>query len=185
MQVDDLGRFLGRRWLFRHLEFELRRGDCLLITGPNGSGKSTLLRLLALLDRPTEGSVQIQPEQLGFAAIDQAMYPSLTCQEHVDFVCDVRGVSDPGVLDAVELAYAKDVPSQNLSSGMRSRLRLALSLVHQPNVLLLDEPSATLDAAGIDKLDEIIHRQLENGAVILATNDPAERRWATAELGLS
>jgi ABC-type multidrug transport system ATPase subunit len=184
LAVRGLGRLLGNRWLFRNLEFELGLGDCLIVSGNNGSGKSTLLRMLAGLDSPTEGSVH--PEgQVGYSAIDQAVYPNLSCAEQVRLICDLRGVEDHGVLKLVQLEYATDVLASQLSSGMRARLRLALALVHRPDILLLDEPSATLDADGISQLSKIIQDQKERGLVVLATNDPHERRWGTVELNLS
>ncbi len=182
LSAKNLGKRLGSRWLFRNLEFELGIGDALLITGPNGSGKSTLLRCLCGLESLSEGSVTSGP--LGLAAIDQAVYPDLTCQEHIDLMVDLRGTGDRNALDLVNLKYAANLPAQKLSSGMRARLKLAMAVLHAPTVLLLDEPSATLDAPGIELVENLIAEQLKRGCLIIATNDPNERRLANQEISL-
>jgi ABC-type multidrug transport system ATPase subunit len=182
LSAKNLGKRLGSRWLFRNLEFELGVGDALLITGPNGSGKSTLLRCLCGLDSLSEGSVNSGP--VGLAAIDQAVYPDLTCQEHIDLMVDLRGTGDRNALDLVNLKYAGNLPAQKLSSGMRARLKLAMAVLHAPTVLLLDEPSATLDAPGIALVENLIAEQLKRGCLIIATNDPNERRLANQEISL-
>ncbi|MDX2066058.1 MAG: ABC transporter ATP-binding protein [Fimbriimonadaceae bacterium] len=185
LAAEGLGVRLGGRWLFRHVTFELVAGDVLGIFGPNGCGKSTLLRTLADLHRPSEGRVG-PPESLGYAAVDQALYRTLTAREHLEFARDVRGAGrDPiDVLAEVELDYAADVRAEAMSSGMRARLRLALAIQHAPSALLLDEPSATLDEAGRRVVGRIIAGQRQRGTVVLATNDAAERGWATLALDL-
>jgi ABC-type multidrug transport system ATPase subunit len=136
------------------------------------------------LDQPTEGTVTVDPARIGFSAIDQAIYPHLTAQEHVQLFLDLRGTGSADILKTVDLDYAQDTLASQLSSGMRARLKLALAIMHEPNVLILDEPSATLDASGIDRLGSAIQAQLKRGCAILATNDAADRQWATAELEL-
>jgi ABC-type multidrug transport system ATPase subunit len=186
LAAEGLGVRLGGRWLFRYVSFELQSGDVLGIFGPNGCGKSTLLRTLADLHRPTEGAVR-PPDSIGYAAVDQALYRTLTAREHLEFARDVRGAGrDPvDVLDEVELAYAAELRAEAMSSGMRARLRLALAVQHAPEVLLLDEPSATLDESGRRVVERLIAGQSARGAVVLATNDAAERRWANLALNLA
>ena len=188
--MEGLGKRFGGRWLFRGVSFELPKGDALVVSGANGSGKYTLLRTLAGLVHPTEGSVCL-PEgdprrTLGMAAIEAGLYPTLTPAEHLDFAARARGCEarTDELLAQVGLPHAAGVLAAKLSTGMRARLRLALALQARPAVLLLDEPGAGLDEEGRALVEAIAREQRERGALILATNDPAERRLATHELRL-
>ncbi|MBS1707593.1 MAG: ABC transporter ATP-binding protein [Armatimonadetes bacterium] len=186
---ENLGKRYGDRWLFRHLSFEVTPGECLVLVGRNGSGKSTLLKILAGLAPPSEGSAK-RPDDvrtgLGYAALDQAVYPNLTVAEHLDLAASLRGCQarTMDLLEEVGLAYASAFPARTLSTGMRARLKLALAVQADPKVILLDEPGAGLDAAGLETLASVLDKRLPQTAVVIATNDPAERRFATHELEL-
>lgn len=185
MSASGLGRRFGDQWVFRHLEFELDRGDVLCVIGSNGSGKSTLLRILAGLLSPSQGKV-LRPSLVGYAALDLALWPQLTATEHLDLAAELRGStgSSADLLRFVGLVDAANKPVGQFSTGMRARLKLALATQHGPEVLLLDEPSASLDQEGRDIVVRTIEATQERGAVIIATNDPADRRLATHELEL-
>lgn len=152
----------------------------LVVTGVNGAGKSTLLRVLAGLRSPSEGRVS-RPERIGYAALDQSVYAQLTVREHMEWARDLRGAggTEPGVYD-----LPGDERGEALSSGQRSRLRIALAAAHEPEWLLLDEPGAALDDAGTALIERTIADQRRRGATVIATNDPRERRFATHELEL-
>ncbi len=190
MRAEGLGKRYGRRWLFRDVSFDLQRGHRLAILGHNGSGKSTLLRILALLLSPTEGTIT-SPEgdprtAVGYAALEMALYASLTVDEHLDLAAKLRGC-DPRkdeLLESVNLAYARDLPAAQLSTGMKARLKLAMAVQPRPTVLLLDEPGAALDEEGRELVKRIAEEQTQRGALVVATNDPQERRLATHELVL-
>lgn len=184
MSAHELGKRFGPRWVFRRLEFCVARGECLLVTGVNGSGKSTLLKVLAGLEAPSEGVVESSCVRLGYTAPDLRLYPSLTGAEHMELAARLRG-SDirNDLLDEVELSGAAG-PTSSYSSGMRVRLKLALALQANPDLLILDEPGAGLDESGRSLLDGVIHGQKNRGAVIVATNDPRERRYGDLELRL-
>jgi ABC-type multidrug transport system ATPase subunit len=87
-------------------------------------------------------------------------------------------------LELIQLGYAKDVPAGQLSTGMKARLRVAMAIQAKPKVLLLDEPGAGLDEAGRSLIDLVTAEQAARGCLIVATNDPLERRLATLELQL-
>jgi len=187
--VQDLGKRFGKRWLFRKVNFEVQPGDCLVVLGSNGRGKSTMLKILAGVMPPTEGKC-IRPADIrtgmGYAALDQAVYPTLTVREHLELAAKLRGCEDrwEALLEEVGLAYACDSPGRTLSTGMRARLKFALAIQPNPAVLLLDEPGAGLDAEGRKMLSELIDKRRKHTAFILATNDPEERRFATHEIEL-
>jgi ABC-type multidrug transport system ATPase subunit len=123
---------------------------------------------------------------IGYSALDLALWPPLTATEHLDLAADLRGttVSNAELLSFVGLVDAADKPVGQFSTGMRARLKLALATQHAPDVLLLDEPSASLDQEGRNIVVRTIEVAQERGAVIVATNDPADRRLATHELEL-
>ena len=187
---EGLGKRYGDRWLFRRLTFRVAPGECLVLLGRNGSGKSTLLKLLAGLAPVSEGSV-VRPAdvrtQLGYAALDQAVYPTLTVAEHLELAGRLRGCEPhtTNLLEEVGLAYAADFPARTLSTGMRARLKLALAVQAEPDVVLLDEPGAGLDAMGLATLAAVIERRKAKTALVIATNDPEERKFATHELELA
>ncbi len=190
LEVNGLGKRFDDRWIFRGLSFSLSVGDKLVVRGRNGAGKSTLLKVLAHLLMPSEGSLEGPPGDprlnLSLSALDQALYPHLTVREHLILASDLRGcpARTEELLVRIGLVEAGDRFAALLSTGMRSRLRLALAIQPEPALLLLDEPGASLDEDGRTLVASICDEQGQRGCLILATNDPEERRLANLELNL-
>lgn len=189
ISCSKLGKRYGDRWLFRNLDFEVNVGDCLVILGKNGAGKSTLTKILAGLVPATEGTCTRPPDirnSLGYAALDQAVYPMLTVGEHLDLAGRLRGVAPrvDELLETVGLRYAKENLGKTLSTGMRARLKFALAVQSNPAVIMFDEPGAGLDDEGRQMVARLIEQHRSTSAIIIATNDPLERRFATLELDL-
>ncbi|MBN1483407.1 MAG: ABC transporter ATP-binding protein [Chloroflexia bacterium] len=200
MQLQGLGKRYGRRRVFRDIKAEVQGGQVLVVTGPNGSGKSTLLRILAGLERPSEGQVQAWvggqslsqaqlQRRLGLVAADVEPYGELTALENLSFFARVRTIGlslldQEALLAQVGLAGRGHDLVQNYSCGMRQRLKFACAMLHRPLLLLLDEPGANLDKAGLKLLDSLITRQRKRGLLVLATNDPRETAYADCELPL-
>ena len=183
---EGLGKRFGRRWVFRRVEFCVARGECLLVTGANGSGKSTLLRILAGLEPASEGSVSRSfSGEVGFSSPELRVYPWLTGREHLEIAARLRGLTDAS-LDLLRLVGldGDDKVAGQYSTGMKGRLKLALAIQAQPEVLLLDEPGAGLDESGLAIVNWIVEEQKLKGAVVIATNDPNERRFGDLELRL-
>ena len=177
----------GRRALFAEVSAEVTPGRCLVIAGANGAGKSTLLKIIAGLIRPDTGRVEFEGTR-GYAAPDVQLYGELTGTENLAFFARLRGLSDVGnaaLLAKVGLptARGRDLVSA-YSSGMRQRLKLAVSLLGDPPLLLWDEPTATLDSAGRSMVDSLLTDSLSAGrTIVVATNDPAEaERWGDLSL---
>lgn len=190
VHVEGLGKRYGSRWLFRQVTFSLEPGEVLAVLGTNGAGKSTFLKSVVGLVAPNEGRVQL-PEGdrrslVGYAALDMSVYPHLSVREHLEFAAAAREIdSDPvKVIAAVGLLGAEDKLGHQLSTGMKTRLKLAMATQARPTVLVLDEPSAGLDEAGRALVERILNEQRERGLAILATNDSKERGLATVELHL-
>lgn len=191
LAAANLGKRFGSRWLFRHIEFELARGQVLGVRGPNGSGKSTMLKVLAGLADASEGKVA-RPERdlrlsLGYAALDLAVYPHLSAGEHLELAGRLRNVEPRSeeLLARVGLANVGAKPTSQFSSGMRARLRLAVAIQTDPAILLLDEPTAALDDAGRELVVELVADQRARGVAVVATNDPADRRFFTHEVEIA
>ena len=178
----------GRRRLFEGLSVEVVPAAPLAVVGANGSGKSTLLRILGGLLAPTGGEARLEvggravhsedvPRSVGFVAPVLQLYEPLTARENLRFLARARRLSEAearitATLERVGLGGRADDPVGDFSTGMRQRLRIATALLHDPPVLLLDEPGATLDAAGRGLIESIIENSTK--VVVLATNDPAE-----------
>lgn len=176
--------------MIRDLSFEVKFGDCLIVNGRNGAGKSTLIRVLAGLERPTTGTVRHTLDyqtEIGFSALDQAVFPNLTVREHLELASEMRGIQSDidDLIQFVELVDHRDHQSVQLSSGLRSRLKLALAIQSNPKFLILDEPSVALDEAGRDLVERVVKAQRERGAAVIASNDPEERRLGSHLLELT
>lgn len=186
LRAENLGRRFGQNWVIKNLDFELLPGQVLAVTGPNGKGKSTLLKLLCGLIEPSEGRVHLAGS-IGVSALDMALYPQLTGSEHVAWLAKMKGltIDSSSHLAEMGLAGAQDRAAGAYSTGMRARLKLALALIGNPPILLLDEPTAALDDAGQALIHRVIADQKAKGAVILATNDRADLAHATHELTLA
>lgn len=182
LRAEGLGKRFGRRWIFRNLSFEVTSGEAVAILGRNGSGKSTLLRVLAGLMVPGEGRVHLDVLdnrlELSMASVEQSLYPQLTVGEHLELAAALRGC-EPRVetlLTKVGLLAARNVFASQLSTGMKVRLRVAQAIQTEPKILLMDEPGAALDEEGRYLIEQVCKEQIGRGALILATNDPTERR---------
>jgi heme exporter protein A len=200
LELHRVGKRYGRLRVFRGIEVELGTGQVLVVAGRNGSGKSTLLRIIAGLVRPTAGQVLLfedgrwlsaeeKRRRVGLVAVDVALYSELTARENLAFFARVRGLCphrarSDGFLEEVGLAGRGDDLVQTYSSGMRQRLKFACSLLHEPPLLLLDEPSSGLDEEGAAMVEALIARQRLRGLVVLATNDPREVDYGDSVLRL-
>jgi heme exporter protein A len=192
--IEGVGRVFGRRRVLSGVNAEIGFGRTLVVTGANGSGKSTLLRIVAGVLAPTEGRVRVTVggrqldraglrSEIGYAAPDLVLYADLTAVENLCFFAALRGMRlDTPALRALLsrvglLGRGRDLVS-SYSSGMRQRLKIAFALLHDPTVLLLDEPTANLDAEGAAMARQVVEDHKARGIVIVATNEPEEAAWA-------
>jgi ABC-2 type transport system ATP-binding protein len=159
-------------------ELELRAGECVALVGPNGAGKSTLLALLAGALEPSGGSVE-SDVRIGWVPQRPAHYARLSARENLELFARLEGVRDAAGVAADLLARFSlpdgQRPSGELSVGNRQRLNVALSLLGQPRVLLLDEPTASLDPGQRRRLWELVNALRDDGgAVCFATQNVEE-----------
>ena len=170
----------GLRPVLRDVTFEVARGGALLVTGPNGAGKSTLLRLIAGLAAPSRGSLEIQVERrkIGFLGHEPLLYRELTALENLDLYGRLYRVPERRerigmLLERFGLWEARRQRVTSYSRGMTQRLALCRALLHEPELVVLDEPHASLDDEGLALLDAELDALSAAGAtLVVATHDP-------------
>ncbi len=192
----DLARSFGEFEAVRGISLEIRAGETFGLLGPNGAGKTTTLSMLSTLLPPTRGDVRVfgasvvdDPaavrRAVGLAPQKLSLYPTLTAQENLDFFGKLHGIADAvrtrridQLLDMVGLAPRRDDLVNTYSGGMQRRLNLACSMVHQPRLLLLDEPTANVDPQSRENLFEAVRRIASEGTTVVYTThyiEEAER----------
>jgi heme exporter protein A len=192
LEAKGLTRTFGGRRAVNDVTLELSAAECLALFGPNGAGKTTLLRLLAGLLKPTAGEARINGEPLrgdaaarahvGFISHQSMLYGALTVVENVELAARLYGVPDARdaaerALRAMRVLERADTPVRALSRGVQQRVSIARALVHQPRVLLLDEPYPGLDALGAAALTETLERlrtEDVGATMVLVTHNIAE-----------
>jgi heme exporter protein A len=169
----------GPKRVLRGLDFELGRGGFLVVTGANGAGKTTLLRLCAGLAVPTGGTLEVEPERglIGFLGHEPLVYRELTGLENLDLYGRLYHVPERRerigmLLERFGLWEARAERASALSRGQLQRLALCRSLLHRPELLILDEPFAGLDAEGSELLDRELAGMRERRTILVATHDP-------------
>ena len=183
LAVQGISKSFGERRAVRDVSFEVARGELLAIIGPNGAGKTTLLSILAEIQKPDTGSVA-QPSgsgaRIGWVPQQTAIYGKLTVAQNLRLFARLEKVADADatverMLDQTGLRERADDELGRLSGGNRQRVNIAVGLLADPPVLLLDEPSGALDPRQRERLWGFITALTERGtAVIFATHDIAE-----------
>ncbi len=185
--VRELTKLYGSFTAVDSISFDVGPGEVLGLVGPNGAGKTSTLRCLAGIMRPTSGTVsiggrniQVEPveakRQLAFIPDEPHLFDYLTVQEHLRFVARLYNVADaeqriPGLLAELELGDKLETLPGALSRGMKQKLAIACGLLHNPSVLILDEPLTGLDPAGIRKMRHTIAARAQAGvAVVLSSH---------------
>jgi len=185
-------RSYGARRVLRDVSFALARGDALLVTGANGSGKTTLLRLLVGLAVPSRGTIDValHRSRLGFVGHEPLVYRELTALENLDLYGRLYRVPERRerigmLLERFGLWDARGERVSAFSRGMTQRLGLCRALLHEPELLVLDEPHSALDTQGAGLLDQELESLAGQSTLVVATHEPERlERVATASLSL-
>ncbi|MEX0850806.1 MAG: ABC transporter ATP-binding protein [Gaiellaceae bacterium] len=183
----------GRRRVLAGIDVVLGREGFLVVTGPNGSGKTTLLRILTGLAAPTRGTLQVGVDRarLGFLAHEPLVYRELTALENLDLFGRLYRVSERRerigmLLERFGLWEARNERVAAYSRGMTQRLALCRTLLHDPDLLVLDEPYSGLDEQGVKLLDRELGELAGAKSIVVSTHDPARvERLATSRLALT
>jgi heme exporter protein A len=193
IRAEAVEKRYGRAWALRPVTFELEQGGFLLVTGANGSGKTTLLRLLAGLAAPTRGVLEIAGERarVGYLAHEPLVYRDLTGLENLDLYGRLYRVRERRervgmLLERFGLWDARAERVSTYSRGMTQRLALCRMLLHDPDLLLLDEPHAALDEEGAAQLDRELAGWASDRSLVVSTHEPARLTpLATTRLALT
>jgi heme exporter protein A len=194
--LRDVGRAYGERVALAGVTLELPPGRTLAVFGANGAGKTTLLRILATLLRPHAGAASVLgcalPKQawrargrIGLLSHEPLLYRDLSARENLRFhgrLHDVPAARGEALLEAVGLARRADEPVRSLSRGMAQRVAICRAVLHEPELLLLDEPLANLDPGAAEAVAPLIGRA--SGATRVLISHDAEAGLAEADLVL-
>jgi len=191
IEVRRLVKLFGVKQVLRGLNFHVEPGEFVALLGPNGAGKTTFLRILASLSRPTAGSVWIGgyalPSQaatvrcrLGVVTHQPLLYGDLTAEENLRFYARLYGLEDASaritsVLELVGLLPRRADLVRTFSRGMQQRLAIGRAILHDPDVLLFDEPYTGLDQDACDMLDAVLREVAARGRTVVMTSHDLAR----------
>jgi heme exporter protein A len=193
IRARGLQKRFGDKRVLTGLDLDVADGDFVLVTGPNGAGKTTLLRLIAGLAAPTAGELDVEGDRaaLGFLGHEPLVYRELTALENLDLYGRLYRVPERRerigmLLERFGLWEARSERAGTFSRGMLQRLALCRVFLHEPSLLLLDEPFAGLDAEGDDLLATELAERTRGRTAVVATHDPEPlAALASARLALT
>jgi heme exporter protein A len=198
VEVAGLARHYGEREALSEVTLSLASAQTLVVFGPNGAGKTTLLRVLATLLRPHAGSVRVLGESLpgdawavrgriGLLGHEPLLYRELTARENLRFHARLHCVAEQRVHDVLELVGMQqraDEPLRTLSRGMVQRAAVARAVLHEPELLLLDEPRSNLDPAAVELVEPLIGASSGRTRVVCSHDPGSGLAEADVVLGL-
>jgi ABC-2 type transport system ATP-binding protein len=193
LQLDHVRKWYGKRLVLEDVSFQIQSGEIYGLLGPNGAGKTTTINLICNLLKPSAGEItfnylpvsRVTKELIGVAPQENLLYKSLTCEENLNFFAQIYGLDRQqrrhrikASLEAVNLLDRSRSPIETLSGGMQRRMNIAVAIVHQPKLLILDEPTTGLDIESRYEIWDLIGQLRQQGMTILLTThllDEAQR----------
>src|SRR5205814_1784181 len=186
ISVRDLTKLYSNLTAVSHLSFDIGPGEVLGLVGPNGAGKTTTLRCLCGIMAPSAGTIKIAGHDiqtdpveakraLAFIPDEPHLFDHLTVEEHLRFIARLYGVASAAerigpLLDELEIADKRNALSTELSRGMKQKLAIACGLLHDPSVLILDEPLTGLDPGGMRRMRQTIAARSARGAAVIISS---------------
>ncbi|WP_377888552.1 ABC transporter ATP-binding protein [Alkalihalobacillus sp. R86527] len=190
----------GKKNVLKDVALSLNKGEIYGLLGPSGSGKTTLVKLLCGIDEPSEGEVTVFDQKMpdlalikriGYMAQADALYHELTAKENLAFFASINGVKRSKradrirqVMKLVDLENELDKRVETFSGGMKRRLSLAIALLHEPEILVLDEPTVGIDPALRNKIWETFETLRESGVLIVVTTHVMDEAERCSRLGM-
>ena len=179
IHAHGLAKRYGAKRIFDGLDLDVERGGFVLVTGPNGSGKTTLLRVIAGLAYPTKGEIEVDVDRagLGFLAHESLLYRELTALENLELYGRLYRVPERRersgmLLERFGLWEVRNERVSSFSRGMVQRLALCRVFLHEPELLLLDEPFSALDAQGAELLERELAERRGHATFLVSTHEP-------------
>ena len=184
IEAENLSKIYQNKVALYNFSLKIKKGQIFGLLGPNGAGKSTFIRMIAGLEKIDSGTLKICGEppnkknrrQIGIAPQENAIYPLLSCMENLFYFGSLYGVGGKKararavyLLENLGLSDKKDVPSEFLSGGMKRRLSLACALMHEPDILFLDEPTSGVDPVARREFWRRINTLAEQRVTVLVT----------------
>jgi ABC-2 type transport system ATP-binding protein len=184
IQIRNITKTFGKIVALNNVSFDIKDNQILALLGPNGAGKSTLMRIITGYLLQDNGTViiddePVSPEKIrtkeiiGYLPENNPLYEDMTVYEYLSFISEIRNVPTQNIKDVVELCRLKDVISRNiseLSKGYRQRVGFAAAILHNPKILILDEPTAGLDPNQAAEVRELIKEYKKDKTIILSTH---------------
>ena len=190
LEINSINKTFGRRLIFDNLNFDLTDDGIFGIAGANGSGKSTLVKIIAGIISPSSGKVihknsgkEIIPEKLhdyiGFVSPYLVMYEEFSALENLKIFSSIRCIQfnekrSNYLFDHFNLSDRKNDLVKTYSSGMKQRLKFIFALIHEPELIILDEPTSNLDEAGKDAVYQIVKKESKKKIYIIASNEKTD-----------
>jgi heme exporter protein A len=187
VRLSHISKSFGNVRAVVDVTLELAPGKVAIIEGPNGSGKSTLLGIVGTLIRPTSGTIDYGNlgrtrddirARLGWVGHDTLCYPDLTGRENIELAARLAGVDVAAAwkrsAERFSIGEFASRPMRTGSRGQRQRVALARALVHEPDLVLLDEPSTGLDKASVERVERVVAEEAERGAAVLMITHDAK-----------
>ncbi|SFA48303.1 ABC-2 type transport system ATP-binding protein [Parageobacillus thermantarcticus] len=194
IRLEHVTKRFGKKTVVEDVSLDVHKGEIFGLLGPSGAGKTTIVKMIAGIDEATSGTIHVlnkkMPdlhvmERIGFMAQSDALYGELTAFENLQFFASIYGLKGKkqreridDVMNLVNLTDDMKKPVHQYSGGMKRRLSLAISLLHEPEVLLLDEPTVGIDPVLRQAIWEELERIRQNGTTIVVTThvmDEAEK----------
>lgn len=192
---DNIAKLYNRKVIFEKISFSLNEGISFAITGKNGSGKSTLVKILCGVLSPSKGKVEFTVDgtavpypdyypHIGLVSPYLNMYEEFSAEENLAFIAKVRGLGTDWnsraemLLNEFGIYEHRKKEAKFYSSGMKQRLKYCAALLHEPSILVLDEPTSNLDQYGTEAVRKFMTLQKEKGILLFATNDREDLEYA-------
>ena len=197
VRLSKLTKSIDERLILRNIDLEIESGAYVALLGANGAGKSTLLKIIATLTPPTSGDIQLfglplaksgieLRSRIGFISHNSMLYRDLTAKENLEFYAKLYGLENPTararrMLEMAGLWHRANEPVKNFSRGMVQRCAIARALLHDPRLVLADEPFSGLDAPSISALEQLFSDLSAAGKTIILVNHDIEQSLRLAE----
>jgi heme exporter protein A len=201
LSLEGITKFFGRRLVFKDINCSFSSGNIYGISGPNGSGKSTLVKIIAKVISATRGKIIhkldnkiVEPEKLhnhiGFVSPYLFLYDEFTAEENLIYVSNIRGINfnkqkAEYLFEQFGLFDRRNDIVRGYSSGMKQRLKFIFALLHEPQLIILDEPTSNLDGEGKDKVYKLIENERKNSLILIASNEDSDLQLCKQTLDLA